>query len=148
MFAKISLDINTIQFELLYLCVWHPTKIAKQCMLLNATIWKKKDKNVTITNEEESEWTQSFSQPWQEECEVFKTGNLKSHHSIDFMTNCAFFINLFHLQWVHLKNVNPIAKRKKWWEEMDSNGEGKGVRECVFHQSQPCKAIWAPISKA
>ncbi len=31
---------------------------------------------------------------------------------------------------------------------MDGNGERKGVRECVFHQSQPCQAIQAPISEA
>lgn len=30
---------------------------------------------------------------------------------------------------------------------MDGNGERNRVRECVFHQSQPCQAIWAPFQR-
>lgn len=45
-----------------------------------------------------------------------------------------------------MKHKSKMEKEKE--TEMDGDGKRKGARECVFHQSQPCQAIWTPISEA
>lgn len=70
----------------------------------------------------------------------------------DRMLNRFFFFiltQLFSLQRAHLQKMKPNSRKGNVRErEMDGDGERRGVRECVFHQSQPCQAIWAPISEA
>lgn len=79
---------------------------------------------------------------------IIKTVSHKRNHLGAFMNDSVLLMYLCCSAESASYKWNPIRKREKWGRGIDGNWERKGWRECVFHQSQPRKAIWAPISEA